>query len=499
MKDRIVNSVLSQTLFIVVSGIIAILLVPILIKMLGKIEYGAFELIASLMIINFLLEFGMGSTLVKFIPQHKENQENLQTFIWSYFYIKLSVTLLGCLLIIFIGYYFDSFFKLEEISNLNDLKISVYIFALGILFSSISTFLENILKGFVYFGYVNLAKTLAVIQFFILFYGYYLWSDTFNMIEIALLWFTIRPLISIVNALIVFYKVKLLPLLVPRRFDYSYIKETLSFLFGMSYITIVAQLYNTLPKIILGIFSGPIFVGYWGIMDRIKKPLLDIQSATLRPLIPLLSDKKYHNLSKETIFQASRLNYFLISFLATIIIVNVDTIIHLWIGEEFQEVSALIKVLLLPFIFPNVGVFLMMYYARGKTKINSFFLTFNTTISISLATILLILYNQINYFVYAYTFTLIFLTFILLFVYINYFKLNLFEYIQKVLVPMLILILSALFLSSQLVQLFPSTLLGLLLSLAGTSIIYIILYFIFMPKEDVKVITSLLQKRKPLQ
>ena len=496
MKNKIINSVLSQTLFIIISGIIALVTVPLLINMLGKIEYGAFELISSLMIITFLLEFGMGSTLVKYIPEHKENIYDLKKFIWSYFYIKLSVTIMGCLTIILIGYHFDTLFKLETIPNIEALKIAVYVFSLGILFSSISTFLDNILKGFVYFGSVNMAKIFSILQFFILFYAYYYFFETYNIIIIALMWFSLRPLISILNTLIVFKRVKLLHLLVPTRFKYTYIKNTLHFLFGMSYITLVAQLYNLLPKIILGSLLGPIYVGYWGIIDRIRKPLQDIQSATLRPLIPLLSDKKNSNLTTETIFQASRLYYVLVSFLGLIILMNINLLIEKWIGKDFLYVAELLKILLLPFIFPNVGVLLMMYYAKGETKINSIFLTINTFMSIGLSTILLILYKDMRYFVYAYSLTFIVLTSILLFFYLKYFKIDLFKYIREVLLPIFIVILMTLFLASQLTLLLPSTILGLLLGILFTALIYIILFYLISPDQDKDMIISLFRKLK---
>ena len=484
MKHKIINSVLSQTLFIVISGLVALVLVPLLIKMLGVMDYGAFELISSLMIVTFLLEFGMGATLVKYIPEHKEHREELQTFIWSYFYIKLSVTLLGSLAIMVIGYHFESIFKLEEVSNLEALKSSVYIFAVGVLLSSLSTFLENILKGFVYFGYVNLSKIVSVLLFFLLFYGYYLFSDDHSLIAIATIWFALRPTISILNALLVFKKVNLLPLLRPTKFDYSYIKATLPFLFGMSYITIVAQLSNQLPKVILGALSGPVAVGYWGIMDRVQSPLLNIQSATLRPLVPILSDKKYHHLPKHLIFQASRLYYALVAFIGLLIILNIDTLISLWIGHDFQEVARLIKVLLLPFIFPNMGVLLMMYYAKGETKINSIFLTFNTVIGIALSTTLLIVYDELIMFLYGYVLTTILLTSISIVVYLRHFKLNPKEYFQEVILPILLVMSLTVLLSTYLNNFFPPSFWGLMGSLTTTSIIYLLLFVVVMKKED---------------
>jgi len=95
IRKKILNSVSSQVLYILVSGIIGLALIPITINMLGKIQYGAFELILSLILIDAFLEFGLGSTLVKYIPEYKIDIANLKTFFWSYYYIKLFLTILG--------------------------------------------------------------------------------------------------------------------------------------------------------------------------------------------------------------------------------------------------------------------------------------------------------------------------------------------------------------------------------------------------------------------
>ena len=83
IQKKILNSISSQILYILVSSIIGLSLVPITINMLGKIEYGAFELILSLILIDAFLEFGLGSTLVKYIPEHKVDTASLKTFFWS--------------------------------------------------------------------------------------------------------------------------------------------------------------------------------------------------------------------------------------------------------------------------------------------------------------------------------------------------------------------------------------------------------------------------------
>jgi len=479
-----------------ISGIISLLLLPILIKMLGTIKYGAFELVTSLEIINFFLEFGMGTTLIKFIPEYKYDKEKLQNFIWSYFYLKLTVTFIGIIFIIILGFYFDNIFQIENIKNIEDIKLSVYIFAFGIFLRTIATFLENILKGFVYFAQINLLKSFAVFLFFLVCYGYYLYNDNYSIIEISIIWFLARPILIIINMLILFKNLKLLTVLTPTKFKLESIKPTLKYLFGMSYISIVGQLYNKMPKIILGIFLGSISVGYWGIIERVKRPIFDIQNAILRPLLPLLSDKKTTKLSTTKIFQASRLNSIAISFLAIIILVNIDIILYFWIGKEFMSISLLIKIIFLPFVSPNSGVFQMMYYASGKTKINKIFLTLNSFISLSLGTISLYIYKDMLIFICIYTFTFIVLTLDNIFSHLKHLKINYCQYIKKVMIPIFLINIITFILSSCFTSYIPFTIWGLILDIIITISIYILLIPIFLPREDLIFIKSLFKKIK---
>ncbi|HFU75482.1 MAG TPA: lipopolysaccharide biosynthesis protein [Arcobacter sp.] len=500
MKQKLINSILSQTLFLITNGVLAIILVPILINMLGKINFGAFELIMSLVIVNFLLEFGLGSTLIKYIPEYKEDETDLKKFIWSYFYFKMFITVIGALIISIIGYYFNTIFNVSMIENIDTLKASVYIFAFGILLNSVATFLQNILNGFVYFAQVNASKTISVILFFIVAYAYYKFSSEYQIVEIAIIWFIIRPMIFILTVLFIYRKLNLMYLLVPQKFEYNFIRQTLKYLLGMSYITIIAQLYNRLPKIIFGIFLTPVYVGYWGIIERLKNPILSMQSAALRPLIPILSDKKHSSLSIEKILQASRLSYLLIVGLTLLVIMNVELIILNWLGNDFMKVVELSKVLFLPSLFPAAGVLLMMYYAEGKTKINQLFITLNTSVGIMLSTILLILFEDIMFFTYAYIGVLITLNIVFLLKYLNYFKINVFLYFKKVVFPIGNIILFVIVIGYFVNIYIPITLFGLFLGFMSTSFTSIIGSIIFLPKEDTelilksKILTKLLAK-----
>ena len=497
MKNKIISSVSSQIIYILVSAMIGLALVPITINMLGKIEYGAFELILSLILIDTFLEFGLGSSLVKYIPEFKHDIEKLKVFTWSYYYIKLSLSLIGLLVVSLIGYYFDSVFNLTNITNIQDIKTATYIFGFGLIISGSATFLDNFLKGFVYFGLTNTTRIFSIILFFLVFYIYYKFNTYYSIVYIALIWFIIKPLILLtLNISLVCY-LKLNYILKPISFNLESIHSTLKYMFGMTYIVMVAQLYNKLPKIIIGIFLNPTAVAYWGIMEKIKEPLGQLEGSMIRPLIPILSDKQnIVNMSEKKIYQAIRLQYFFMSFLAIITIVNIDLFIQLWLGNGYETVSNLVKIILLPLLFPKSGILLMMYYAKGKTKINSNFVTLNTLATIFIGTIVLTTTNDLEYFAWTSSIVLIIMTSLNIIKYIDYFKLLKVRFLKDTVISPLLVIFSYYFTSVYVLNFTNQTLNGLLINILISILVYIILFLIFMKQEDKKILINLMRKRK---
>lgn len=493
---KILNSVLSQIIYIFVSALIGLALVPITIKMLGTIQYGAFELILSLILIDTFLEFGLGSTLVKYIPEFKHNIAKLKSFVWSYYYIKLFLTFLGFLVIVSVGYNFDKLFNLEGVNNIQEIKLATYIFGIGLIINSITSFLDNFLKGFVYFGLTNSVRIFSTLLFFLSFYIYYIENDVYSIIYIALIWFVLKPLLSLSLIIILLKYLKLTYILKPVPFNKDDVKSTLKYMYAMTYIVMVAQLYNRMPKIVLGIFTGPVYVAYWGVMEKIKEPLIQLEGSMIRPLIPILSDKKnIVNMTEQKTLQAIRLQYLFMSFLGIMTITHIDLFINLWIGIEYKEVAILVKIILLSFLFPKAGILLMMYYAEGKTKINTIFVTLNSTISLSIGTVTLIITNDIELFAWAFVTTLILMTTTNILKYINYFNLNKVNFIKNsVVLPAII---TMLFYSIYLniAQYFDKNLFGLLYSLFVSFIIYIVLLFFFINKEDKSLVMKFLKRK----
>lgn len=498
IKRKILSSVSSQLMYILVSTIIGLAIVPLTIGMLGKIEYGAFELILSLIMIDAVLEFGLGSALVKYIPEYKENKCKLKSFAWSYFYLKNVLTLLGFIIVIIVGKYFDTLFNIQEINNLENIKYATFLFGLGLFLSGTSTFLDNLLKGLMHFGSSNSLRSIAMIIFFIMMYCYYIFNNKYNIVQIALIWFILKPLILILMQVVLFNYLKLSYIFSYEKFKFKSLKNSLDFMFGMSYITIVAQLYNNLPKIILGVFTNPINVAYWGIMEKIKGPLLQIENSMIRPLIPILSEKQnVLFMTEEKAFQSVRLQYFFISFLGIMTIVHIDLFIFVWLGDNFRTVSTIVELIMVLFIFPKAGVLLMMYYAKGETRINRLFVTIRTILSLILATLILILTKDLILYVSTIVLVSLVMAIYNISKYLSYFNFSKFKFLKdSILSPFIIMLLFYLVHNHFLLKFVSYDIVGLVSSVFISIFIYVGLFFIFMKSEDKNILLKLLRKNR---
>jgi len=393
-------SVIFQFINIVVTGIVGIVIVPIIIDFIGQNYYGILELILSLMIINFFFELGMGNTLLRFIPVYKkEGIIILNKFLWTYLYFKSFLVIIAFIIVIIIGFYFDSIFNVGD-SNYILIQKSVFLFAIGIIISNFSGFIANILKGLQRFDLAIIPQLISNLVFLIVIYllkksG----TDFVSIIHISFLMFILRPLIQLLFSIIFLKKTAPFINLIPVKLEIRFLKESFKYLKGMSLITLFAQLYNQAPKIIMGIMLNPTSVAYWGISERLRQPLKQINSSLITPLIPMASSMdltNYKNISF-LIIKITKVHFLVIGGIASFIFIFVNSFIKIWLSEEYLYVGEIIRIMLIPFLLPNASGLLMFYYAKGKTRLSQYTSFINSFVGLLLGSLLINKYDAAGF------------------------------------------------------------------------------------------------------
>ncbi|MFW6047475.1 MAG: oligosaccharide flippase family protein [Candidatus Woesearchaeota archaeon] len=386
-------SVIFQFINIFVKGLVGILIVPIIINLIGQEYYGVLEVILSLMFINFFFELGLGSTLLRFIPVYeKEGKETLNKFLWTYLYFKSGLAVVAALIIVVIGIKFDYFFNIGN-SDITLVQQAVYIFAGGVFITNFATFFSNTLKGFQRFDYAIIPELISYLFFLILIYVLkYREISNVDIVNVAFLMFILRPIVRIILS-IIFIKMSFpyVDLFSPWKPQKIFLKESMSFLGGMSFISILSQFTNKGPKLIIGAFLNPLSVAYWGIAQRLKNPIQQINSSLVRPLIPMGSSMNLdHQINiHQLIIRITKVHFVIIGGLVFFIMFYVGPFVKLWLGDGYLVVGDIVRIWFFPLILPNASIMMMFYYAKGKTKLSQHMGLIKSTFGLVLGSILL--------------------------------------------------------------------------------------------------------------
>ena len=199
-------------------------------------------------------------------------------------------------------------------------------------------------------------------------------------------------------------------------------------------------------------------------------------------------------MSEQKVLQAIRLQYLFMSFLGVMVIMHIDLLVQLWIGEEFNSVSQIIKVIIVTFLFPNAGVFLMMYYAKGETKINSIFVTFSALMSLTIGTSILIITNDVMLFAWSFSIVSIIIALLSINIYANYFKVSKLNFLKDTILAPLLIMISYYLIMYNIGYIFNLDLIGLILGIVVSIVIYIVLFLIFMKSEDRELIWKFIKR-----
>jgi len=213
----------------------------------------------------------------------------------------------------------------------------------------------------------------------------------FGLISLSVLMFILKPIVCGATLYHYVNKLNIGISFTPILPSLKVFKESMNFLSGMSLITIIAQIYNRFPKIILGIISGPGIVAIYSIVEKIRTPITLIQSAIIRPFMATSSDFDYQNKKriKEIIIKSTKYHGIINIGLSILIILYINEFILLWLGSEFTLSGHILRLILFFAIIPSSAIMLMMYYAQGYTKASLFINSFNTLTAIVLSIFLI--------------------------------------------------------------------------------------------------------------
>lgn len=340
-----------------IGSIIPMVYTPIMLRMLGQAEYGLYSLSTSIIGYLSLLNFGLGSTIVRYVTKYRveknkrKEEEIIGLFLLLYLVLAVLVIFGGVILSLCAQDFFGKGLTVSEIEKLKILilimaantaisfPISVfssviiaherYIFSrcVDILSTIISPF-SNIIMLYLGYGSVGMAMVSVIIQFIM--FPLYL-SYCLKKLSIKPVW---------------------------NRPESVLLKEIFGFSVFIFIGTIVDMLFWATDKVILGALTGTVTVAIYNVGSTFNSIIEKLSTTISGVLAPRITEMVVKNASKSELtdlfVKIGRIQFLIIGLVTSGFITFGYQFIIMWAGSEYGESYSIALLTMLPLVVPLI-------------------------------------------------------------------------------------------------------------------------------------------------
>ena len=373
--------------------LISFLIMPFIVRNLGVDAYGVFAIVGAAIGYVSLLEFGIGTSLIKFIAEYtaEKEYEKINKIISTAFVLYLILGSIGCgTILIFTDFFVNSLFHIPE--NLIDVAKFVFmITAFTFLYSFVFGVFSNIITGLQRFDITNKIQiimralsSVAVVS--VLWLGYGL----AEFVIVTALFGVIGITINIIIAK------RLMPeiCLIPRYFDIELVKDIAGFSFAVFIANIAGTIIFNIDKLLIGIFLSIEQVTIYTIGATLSLIVFQMPSKIAPVILPASSELNAKNDKtgiKELILRGTKFAVMLSTPLVLVLFTMAHPIIKFWMGSGFETSAYILQILVLGFYINTFTHALTpALVGTGKVKICVYYAIISIIINISLSIILIL-------------------------------------------------------------------------------------------------------------
>lgn len=391
-NERKSGAILSY-ISIVLSTLVQLLYTPLLIRMLGKSEYGLYSLVASIIGYLTVLDLGFGNAIVVYTAKYRaqkkfDEEKKLHGMFFVIFcIIGLVTTLLGLILYFLVPTIFGNTMTVIELNKMKIMML-ILIFNLAITFPfSIYSSIINAYEKFVFQKIVSIFNTIMkpLLMIPLLFLGY-------KSITMCII-------ITIINIVVLlsnyFYcKKKLYIKIRYEGFDKMLFKTIFGYSFFIFLGVIVDKINWSVDQFVLGAVSGTVAVSIYTVASQIDTLFINLSTAISGVLLPKMSKMIAEKVSTEELtnemIKVGRIQLYIIFLMVSGLIMFGKKFIIWWAGTEFEESYYVSLLLIIPLSFAliqNLGISIRQAMNKHKFAaiLNFLVALINLIISIFLA------------------------------------------------------------------------------------------------------------------
>lgn len=391
-KQRKLGAILSY-FSIVANTVIQLLYTPLLVRMLGKSDYGLFSLVSSIIGYLTVLDLGFGNAIIVYTSKYRiqgryEELRKLHGMFKVVFYV---IGIFSGLLGLVLYFNVDSFFsKTMTDIELQKMKVMMLILTFNLVITFSFSLYNSIISAYEKFIYQKALAILnsvlkPVLMIPLLFLG-------FKSIALCVVITVVNIIVLVSNFIYCRYTLKLE--VKYQGFDFKLFKKIFGYSIWIFLAVIVDKVNWSVDNFILGAVSGTIAVSIYSIASTLNQLFINLSTAISGVLLPKMSKLIANNASSEQLtdemIKVGRIQNYVIFLMCSGLILFGKQFIKLWVGDGFEESYYVALLLIVPVCFPliqNIGISIMQAMNRFKFKSvsTSIMAVFNVIISVFLA------------------------------------------------------------------------------------------------------------------
>ncbi|WP_010648177.1 oligosaccharide flippase family protein [Oceanobacillus massiliensis] len=361
MSQMKAGAILSY-LSLFVTGIIALVYTPILIRLIGQNEYGLYALIGSMAAYFSIMDLGLGNTIIRYIARNKaigtkkiESELN-GFFLKIYAYIGLLAAIVGIIVWLNIEVIFGNSLTTTELEKAKlMIIILIFNFALSFPLSIFSSILQAY-ERFVFVKMVAIFRALLIpivtIPFLLLEHGAVTMLVITTVVNISVLIYSGWVALTKLDIHFSFGK-----------FEREFIKEIFGFSFFIFLNVIVDLIYWNTDQFILGITSGTDIVAVYAIAMQFIMMYKMFSTSISNLFLPKTSKLVANNASdlelSKLMVKYGRIQYLILIFILSGFSVFGYQFIITWAGESYKTAYFIVLIIMFPLTIPlsqNFGI-----------------------------------------------------------------------------------------------------------------------------------------------
>lgn len=362
MKNQIKMGVVLSYCIMIVQNLITIFLTPIILRILGKSEYGLYQLVFSTVSYLSLLSFGFGSAYMRFYSKSRvSNDENAVSklngmFMTVFFIISILSLFFGMILVLNVENIFKNSLTIQEISTARILMI-LMVFNIAISFpSSVFDSFVTAQEKFIFQKLLILIQNIAnpILTLPLLLMGY-------KSIALVLVSTVLTLLKAFVNSYYCLRKLNMT--FVFGHMDLSLFKEIAVFSSYIFLNIIVDQINWSVDKFLIGMISGTTAVAIYSIGGQINSLFMNLSCAVSNVFIPKVNKMIIENVDDvyltKLFTKIGRIQFMILCLVLCGFVILGKYFLFIWAGNGYEDSYYIAIVLIIPVTVPliqNIGI-----------------------------------------------------------------------------------------------------------------------------------------------